>query len=81
VPVLPATRRLVGGESTPRALVLAVPVLSHLALDRSEYDEILTQQFRDWLVTLDDELAEGRWVQNGPPHIVLDGWPDKTPPR
>jgi hypothetical protein len=37
--------------------------------------------FREWLVTLDRKLTVRRWVQNGPPHIVPDGWPDRTPPR
>jgi hypothetical protein len=35
--------------------------------------------FRDWLVTLDRKLTARRWAQNGPPQIVFDGWPDKTP--
>jgi len=36
--------------------------------------------FRDWLVTLDRSLMARQWAQNGAPHILPDGWPDKTPP-
>ena len=37
--------------------------------------------FRGWLVTLDRKLTARRWAQNGLPHILSDGWPDKTPQR
>ena len=37
--------------------------------------------FREWLVTLEDELAEEHWTPTGAPHILPDGWPDKRPPR
>jgi len=37
------------------------------------------QAFRAWLVTLDRKLTARRWAQDGPPHILPDGWPDKTP--
>lgn len=37
--------------------------------------------FREWLVSLDHRLIAERWLQNGPPHILPNGWPDKTPPQ
>jgi hypothetical protein len=37
--------------------------------------------FREWLVSLDRILMADAWVQNGGPQVLLDGWPDKTPPR
>jgi hypothetical protein len=39
------------------------------------------QAFREWLVTVDHTLTNGKWAQNGAPHILPDGWPDKTPSR
>ena len=37
------------------------------------------KSFREWLVTLDQKLTSRQWAQNGPPHILPDGWPDKPP--
>ena len=35
--------------------------------------------FREWLVTMEQHLAAERWRPDRPPHILPDGWPDKTP--
>jgi hypothetical protein len=35
--------------------------------------------FREWLVSLEQYLEADRWTRQGPPHILSDGWPDKTP--
>ena len=37
--------------------------------------------FRARLVAVEDGLSEQRWQRNGPPLIIADGWPDRTPPR
>jgi hypothetical protein len=37
--------------------------------------------FRDWLVTLEDELAAEHWTPTGAPHVLPDGWPTRKPPR
>lgn len=37
--------------------------------------------FRTWLETIEHDLAGQRWAPDGPPHILPDGWPDKTPDR
>ena len=36
-------------------------------------------RFREWLVTIEQELAAEHWNADGAPHILPDGWPDKTP--
>jgi hypothetical protein len=36
-------------------------------------------RFRKSLVQLERQLALARWGRHGPPKILLDGWPDKTP--
>ena len=35
--------------------------------------------YREWLVSLEQDLAEERWMPDGAPHILPDGWPDKPP--
>jgi hypothetical protein len=35
--------------------------------------------FRKWLVSVEQHLEADRWTPKGPPHILPDGWPDKTP--
>ena len=35
--------------------------------------------FREWLVDQERRLARDRWTLEGPPEILPDGWPDKTP--
>lgn len=35
--------------------------------------------FRARLLALERRLSGQRWRQNGPPAILLDGWPDRTP--
>jgi hypothetical protein len=37
--------------------------------------------FRAWLVTLEQNLTAEQWNPDGSPHILPDGWPDKTPSR
>ena len=37
--------------------------------------------FRAWLVTLEEELAADQWTASAAPHVLPDGWPNKTPPR
>ena len=37
--------------------------------------------FRRWLVALETRLAGEGWALAGPPHILPDGWPDKTPQK
>lgn len=33
--------------------------------------------FREWLVTLEGDLAAGKWVADGSPHILPHGWRDE----
>jgi hypothetical protein len=35
--------------------------------------------FRTRLVALEDSLSGQQWRRNGPPIILPDGWPDRTP--
>ena len=37
------------------------------------------EAFRDWLVAFDQLLEAERWARQGPPVILPNGWPDKTP--
>jgi len=37
--------------------------------------------FHAWLRSLEQTLTAEHWASDGSPHILLDGWPDKTPPR
>ena len=37
------------------------------------------ERFREWLVTIEQSLAAENWNADGAPHILPDGWPDKTP--
>jgi hypothetical protein len=37
------------------------------------------ETFREWLVAQEQRLAAERWTLEGPPEILLDGWPDKRP--
>jgi hypothetical protein len=37
------------------------------------------QAFREWLLALEQRLAQERWTPDGEPHILPDGWPDKPP--
>ena len=36
-------------------------------------------EYREWLVSLERDLADQRWTRDGTPHILPDGWPDKPP--
>jgi hypothetical protein len=35
--------------------------------------------FRAWLVSVEQHLEAERWTRDGPPDLLPDGWPDKTP--
>ena len=35
--------------------------------------------FRTRLIALEDGLSGEHWQRNGPPVILPDGWPDRTP--
>jgi hypothetical protein len=35
--------------------------------------------FRAWLVNLEQTLTANQWTPEGAPHVLADGWPDKTP--
>ena len=37
--------------------------------------------FRLWLVSVDKSLVAERWMTDGDPYVLPDGWPDTTPPR
>ncbi|HET9833606.1 MAG TPA: hypothetical protein VFP91_17920 [Vicinamibacterales bacterium] len=37
------------------------------------------ERFREWLMTIEQNLAAENWNPDGAPHILPDGWPDKTP--
>ena len=37
------------------------------------------EAFRAWLIAVERELVNERWLLNGTPHILSDGWPDKRP--
>ena len=34
---------------------------------------------REWLADQEQRLAGERWTLDGPPEILLEGWPDKLP--
>ncbi len=36
-------------------------------------------EFRAWLLSFEQRLNAERWQSEGIPHILADGWPDKTP--
>lgn len=35
--------------------------------------------FRAYLLALEADLATASWKPDGAPHVLPDGWPDKTP--
>jgi hypothetical protein len=35
--------------------------------------------FREWLVSVEQHLEADRWTRKGPPDLLPDGWPDRTP--
>ena len=37
--------------------------------------------FRVRLQVIEETLIADRWQRGGPPLILPDGWPDRTPPR
>jgi hypothetical protein len=37
------------------------------------------ESFRERLLALEQELGYERWVPDGPPHVLPDGWPNKPP--
>lgn len=36
-----------------------------------------SEAFQEWIDTIEHDLTAGKWVANGPPHILPDGWRDK----
>ena len=39
------------------------------------------EAFRTRLETIEQHLLADRWQRGKTPHILPDGWPDRTPPR
>jgi hypothetical protein len=54
-----------------------VAVLTGLAGEPVTKRFTSSEAFQEWIVTLESELAAGKWTADGPPHILPDGWRDK----
>jgi hypothetical protein len=60
-----------------RSVYLAV--LIHFDGRREEHHFETSEKLRAWLIVQEQRLAEERWKQDGPPEVLLNGWPDKPP--
>ena len=58
-----------------------VGVLTHPGGNQETKRFATVGAFREWLVTLGQELTAEHWTPTGTPHVLPAGWPDKKPPR
>jgi hypothetical protein len=56
-----------------------VGILKHPTGQQDTHRFPTAKAFREWLVGLHQRLIAERWRQDGAPHILPNGWPDKTP--
>ena len=56
-----------------------VGILTHPDRRRETKRFTTLEEFRAWIVTMEQDLATGDWVLDGAPQILSDGWPDQRP--
>ena len=54
-----------------------VGILTGLAGPRITKRFSTAEAFREWLESLERQLADQKWKADGEPHILPDGWRDK----
>ena len=58
-----------------------VLILHRSSDDRHEERFATLSTFRERILEVQKQIKNEGWTQQGPPTILLDGWPDKPPAR
>ena len=56
-----------------------VGILTHTDGHQETKRFTTSDAFAAWLKAIERNLTAEQWTPDGPPHVLPDGWPDKTP--